>query len=65
MARKITISFKETKKDLELFEYLSKLEDKSAEIKSLLRKVLVEGNNAANEEKIVESKNNNVDILDF
>ena len=41
MARKITISFKETKKDLELFEYLSKLEDKSAEIKSLLRKVLV------------------------
>lgn len=65
MARKITISFKETKKDLELFEYLSKLEDKSAEIKSLLRKVLVKGNNAANEEKIVESKNNNVDILDF
>lgn len=65
MARKITISFKETKKDLELFEYLSKLEDKSAEIKSLLRKVLVKDNNATNEEKIVESKNNNVDILDF
>lgn len=65
MARKITISFKETKKDLELFEYLSKLEDKSAEIKSLLRKVLVKENNAAKEEKIVESKNNNIDILDF
>lgn len=65
MARKITISFKETKKDLELFEYLSKLEDKSAEIKNLLRKVLVKENNAAKEEKIVESKNNNVDILDF
>lgn len=65
MARKITISFKETKKDLELFEYLSKLEDKSTEIKNLLRKVLVKDNNATKEEKIVESKNNNVDILDF
>ena len=37
MARKITISFKETTKDLELFTYLDNLEDKSTEIKNLIR----------------------------
>lgn len=40
MARKITISFKETRKDIELFELLDGMEDKSAEIKALLRQAL-------------------------
>lgn len=45
MARKITISFKETTKDIELYSYLVSLEDKSTEIKNLIRKalILVEG----------------------
>lgn len=37
MARKITISFKETKKDIELYDFINSLDDKSAEIKNILR----------------------------
>ena len=37
MARKITISFKETTKDIELYSYLISLEDKSTEIKNIIR----------------------------
>ena len=37
MARKITISFKETTKDIALYSYLVSLEDKSTEIKDLIR----------------------------
>lgn len=37
MARKITISFKETSKDIELYSYLIALEDKSTEIKNIIR----------------------------
>lgn len=37
MAKKISISFKETTKDMELFIYLNSLEDKSTEIKTLIR----------------------------
>lgn len=40
MARKITISFKETTKDIELYSYLVSLEEKSSEIKDLIRKGL-------------------------
>lgn len=40
MARKITISFKETTKDIELYSYLTSLEDKSTEIKNIIRKGL-------------------------
>lgn len=65
MARKITISFKETTKDLELFEYLYNLEDKSTEIKSLLRKALTKDNQDIKEDKRIEKKSNNVNILDF
>lgn len=41
MARKITISFKETTKDIELYNYLISLEDKSTEIKDLIRKAII------------------------
>lgn len=37
MARKITISFKETTKDIKLYSYLISLEEKSNEIKELIR----------------------------
>ena len=40
MARKITISFKEVTKDIELYSFLISLEDKSTEIKDLIRKGL-------------------------
>ena len=36
MARKIDISFKNTTKENEMYEYFSKLEDRSAEIKQIL-----------------------------
>lgn len=65
MARKITISFKETTKDLELFEYLYNLEDKSTEIKSLLRKALTKDNQDIKEDKRIEKKSNDINILDF
>lgn len=48
MANKITVSFKNTSKDLKLFSYLNSLEDKSGEIKDMLRlamKVLEEEEN--------------------
>lgn len=33
MARKISISFKETRKDLELYDIINNLDDKSADLK--------------------------------
>lgn len=47
MARKISISFKETTKDIELYSYLVSLEDKSTEIKDLIRKGLEKSNKKA------------------
>ena len=41
MAKKITISFKENKRDLELFEILDNLDDKSYEIKKALRELFM------------------------
>lgn len=61
MARKISISFKETSKDIELYSYLNSLEDKSAEIKSIIRKGLEK---IEAKEKVIEVKEK-VNILDF
>lgn len=44
MAKKITISFKDTIKDTELYNYLITLEEKSNEIKELIRKGLGSNN---------------------
>ena len=62
MARKITISFKETTKDIELYSYLISLEDKSAEIKDIIRKGLSKSN--LNEKKETENKED-INILNF
>jgi hypothetical protein len=47
MAR-ITISFKNTEKDKKLFEYWDSLEDKSVEIKIILRKEMEKRENLKN-----------------
>ena len=62
MARKITISFKETTKDIELYSYLVSLEDKSTEIKDIIRKGLSKSN--LNEKRETEKKED-INILDF
>lgn len=62
MARKITISFKETTKDIELYSYLVSLEDKSTEIKEIIRKGLNKTN--LNEKKETENKED-INILNF
>ena len=62
MARKITISFKETTKDIELYSYLVSLEDKSAEIKNIIRNGLSKTNSTENKET---DKDEDVNILDF
>ncbi|MGL4617089.1 MAG: hypothetical protein ACRCUM_02525 [Mycoplasmoidaceae bacterium] len=40
--KKISISFKNTTKDMELYLALMQLEDKSNEIKNILRNILLE-----------------------
>ena len=64
MARKISISFKETTKDIELYNYIMSLEDKSAEIKYLLRQVL-KGEKTKNKDESKENVQEEVNILDF
>ena len=49
MAKKIVISFKENNRDLELFEILNNLDDKSCEIKKALRKLFINSNSKAND----------------
>lgn len=67
MAR-ITISFKNTEKDKNLFEYWDSLEDKSAEIKNILRREMekrenIKKDNFKQNTPNREEKVNN--ILDF
>ncbi|EES50294.1 hypothetical protein [Clostridium botulinum] len=63
MARKISVSFKETSKDLKLYNYLNSLDDKSADIKDLLRKALKDVK--LDNDKIKENVDEDVNILDF
>ncbi|MBY6915440.1 circadian clock-controlled protein [Clostridium botulinum] len=68
MAR-ITVSFKETEKDIELHEYWNSMEDKSVEIKKVLRKEMERRKsleNKENEQKLTNKKEEKVNnILDF
>lgn len=59
---KITVSFKNTKKDKELFEVLNNLEEKSVEIKDILYKHFFEKTETKEE---VKKENLKVDISDF
>ncbi len=62
MARKITISFKETTKDIELYSYLISLEDKSTEIKNIIREGL---SKSTTKEKARKENKEDVNIMDF
>lgn len=67
MARKISVSFKETKKDIELFSFLNSLDDKSADIKAALRNFY---KNQLNEKDVpiedyVKKADEEVNVLDF
>lgn len=64
MARKISISFKETRKDIELFNILMELDDKSSDIKKVLRDYYKDKQNKSSKEPIKE-KSENIDILNF
>lgn len=61
MARKISISFKETKKDLELYNYIYALDDKSAEIKAILREAFKD--KISNDNKCTKDKS--INVMDF
>ena len=57
--RRISISFKNTKRDTELYNALINMEDRSYEIKRVLRKAFID---VKKEEKVIEKDN---DILGF
>ena len=64
MARKISISFKETTKDIQLYTFLDSLEDKSADIKKALREYYKK--ELSGEEKILKKEEKpKTNILDF
>lgn len=62
MAR-ITISFKNTEKDKKLFEYWDSLEDKSVEIKNILR-CEMEKREKIKKDNSKENKSNNTEKVD-
>lgn len=64
MARKLSISFKETTKDIQLYTFLDSLEDKSADIKKALREYYK--NELGEEEKKPQKEEKpKTNILDF
>lgn len=67
MAMKISISFKNTKKDIDLYNFLNSLDDKSADIKMVLRNFY---KNQISEKDIpvenyVKKEDSEVDVLNF
>lgn len=67
MARKISVSFKESKKDIKLFDFLNSLDDKSADIKAVLRDFYKDKLNEKDVqvEDYVKKVDNEVDVLNF
>lgn len=64
MARKISISFKETRKDLDLYNILMNLDDKSTDIKKILREFF-QKNSELDMKPIQKDKKEDVNILNF
>lgn len=62
--RCITLSFKNTKKDLSLYDFLLKLEDRSTEVKQVLYKHFIEGKESEVIKKEIPAKSE-INILDF
>ena len=67
MARKISISFKETKKDIDLYNVINELDDKSAEIKFILREYFKNELRevSVNDNKIESYVEKGPNVLDF
>lgn len=67
MAKKISVSFKETEKDIKLFIFLKSLDDMSADIKSILRNYYKDQLNEKDTpaKDYVKKADNEVDILNF
>ena len=63
MARKIDISFKNTTKEKEMYEYFANLEDRSAEIKQILYMWYKKNKKEGGKEET--SKELGVDITNF
>ena len=63
MARKIDISFKNTTKEKEMYEYFANLEDRSAEIKQILDMWYKKNKKGGGKEET--SKELGVDITNF
>ncbi|NFH80311.1 circadian clock-controlled protein [Clostridium botulinum] len=67
MAR-ITVSFKNTEKDMKLYNYWDDMEDKSVEIKKVLRKEMERRKSLENkkdEQKLTKKEEKVNNILDF
>lgn len=67
MAR-ITVSFKNTKNDMELYDYWNDMEDKSSEIKKVLKVEMQRRKsfeNKKDEQKPIEKQEKVDNILDF
>lgn len=67
MAMKISISFKNTKKDIKLYDFLNSLDDKSADIKTVLRNFYKDQMNDKEvpAQDYVKKSDNEVDVLNF
>lgn len=64
MARKISISFKETTRDIELYNSIMSIEDKSCVLKQIIRSYLDKENKNVQPVRD-KSIDNDVNILDF
>ncbi|OSA98086.1 UNVERIFIED_ORG: hypothetical protein B2H98_05170 [Clostridium botulinum] len=68
MVARITVSFKNTEKDTELHDYWDSMEDKSAEIKKVLKKEMERRKSLENkkdEQKLTKKEEKVNNILDF
>lgn len=67
MARKISISFKETGKDLELYDIINNLDDKSADLKNILRNYFKDELKSTTLAEVKKDNyvNEDVNVLDF
>ena len=67
MAMKISISFKNTKKDIQLYEHLMSLDDKSAEIKNILRNAYKDKLLSSSEQpdNNKDAKKDTINVTDF
>ncbi|NFQ84198.1 circadian clock-controlled protein [Clostridium sporogenes] len=64
MAKKISISFKETDKDTQLYDFLLDMEDRSCEVKKVLREAFKIDNKTVKKDNTKKEKEE-INILNF